>query len=91
MTLSVVSMIMRYGVQYWVGSTFFSFFPIYTSNQNSVCTLGCLEPVEGIKKVLTFPLCSCVLNFYKPHPPLDIHNIPFAIWIADLASKGVLR
>ena len=41
---------MRYGVQYSVGAPKI-FFPFYTSNQNFLCTEGCLKPVEGIKKV----------------------------------------
>ena len=36
-----------------------------TSNQNSVCALGCLEPAEGIKKVLTSPKEDVgVMNFF---------------------------
>ena len=60
---------MRYGVQYSVGSTKI-FFPIYTSNQNSVCTFGCIEPVEGIKS-FNFPQnrmwCYGGLKLHKMH------------------------
>ena len=52
---SVVSM--RYGVQYSVGAPKI-FFPFYTSNQNFLCTKGCLKRVEGIKK-LTFSKIGC--------------------------------
>ena len=66
---------MRYGVQYSVGAPKI-FFP---SNQNSVCTLGCLKPVEGIKKVLTFSKigCRCYELFSHIFTPSEIFfNIP---------------
>ena len=69
---------MRYGVQYSVGAPKI-FFPFYTSNQNSVCTLGCLKPVEGIKKVLTFSKIGCRCYELFPHvftPSEIFFNIP---------------
>ena len=44
---------------YSVGAPKIFFFPFYTSNQNFLCTKGCLKPVEGIKKVLTFSNIGC--------------------------------
>ena len=56
------------------GGTQDFFFPFYTSNQNSVCTLGCLKPVE--KKSFNF-----FQNGYElfPHvftPSKIFFNIP---------------
>ena len=70
---------MRYGVRYLVGAPKIFFLPFYTSNQNSVCTLGCLKPVEGIKKVLTFSKigCRCYELFSHVFTPSEIFfNIP---------------
>ena len=61
------------------GGTQDFFSPFYTSNQNSVCTLGCLKPVEGIKKVLTFSKigCRCYELFSHIFTPSEIFfNIP---------------
>ena len=54
--------------------------PSYTSNQNFLCTLlGCLKPVEGIKKVLTFSKIGylCCELFSHVFTPSEIFlNIP---------------
>ena len=64
---------MRYGA-----SKIF-FLPFYTSNQNFLWSLGCLKPVEGIKKVLTFSKigCRCYELFSHVFTPSEIFfNIP---------------
>ena len=48
----------------------------YTSNQNSLCTLGCLKPVEGIKKVLTFSKIGCRCYELFSHASEIFFNIP---------------
>ena len=50
------------------------FFPIYTSNQNSVCTKGCLKPVGGIIFFFTFSKigCRCYEVFSHVFTPSEV-------------------
>ena len=64
------------------------FFPFYTSNQNSVCTLGCLKPVEGIKKVLTFSKIGCPCNDMFSRPPR--YFFTYLGWV-ELHKKHTIR
>ena len=72
---------MRYGVQYSVRAPkiFFFFFSFLYFQSKFLCTKGCLKPVEGIKKVLTFSKigCRCSELFSHVFTPSEIFfNIP---------------